>query len=337
MRLSKLALLLTAVLLLVSAAVIVPLPVFLESPGLVLGLGERVKVGAPEGSQPLDGDYLLTTVYLAPGTTMRVVSAWFDPTTRVLRAEDVLPPGQNSQRFFDRQQAIFSETAAEAAAVGLHGAGFDVGPEDLHGDGVLIVQTVPGSAAESLLLPDDVIVRVNGRPVETLGGLRSAVAAVRPGDPVRLTLHRAARTIEVTVRPRPVPGFRNQRPILGVEAHTLHERIHLPVPVKVDSGNIGGPSAGLMIALTVFDKVDPVDLAHGRRIAGTGTIALEGGQVGPIGGIQQKVLAATRQGVDVFLAPAEQLAEASKGLPPGSRMKLIGVDTFTQAVNALKH
>ncbi|MGH8898642.1 MAG: YlbL family protein [Egibacteraceae bacterium] len=335
MRPSRLALLLLAGLLLTSAAAIVPLPFFLESPGVVLGLGERVKVDRP-GSQPLDGDYLLTTVYLSRGTTVGVVSAWFDPDVRVLRAEEVLAPGQDSQRFFDRQQAVFDETAGQAAAVGLRAAGFDVGPQDLHGDGALVVQIVPGSAADGLLLPEDVIVRAGGGPVETFEGLRVALAAARPGDPVQLTLRRAGRTLEVDARPRPVPGSSGQRPLLGVEARTLNARVDLPVPVKVDSGNIGGPSAGLMIALTVFDKVDPVDLAHARRIAGTGTIALDGGKVGPIGGIQQKVLAAARQRIDVFLAPGEQLGQAREGLPSGSRMKLVGVDTFAEAVDALK-
>src|ERR687894_513310 len=129
MRPPRLLLLLIAGLLLVSAAVIVPLPFFLEAPGLVVALGDRVKVQVPQSS--LDGDYLLTTVYLAPGTTMGLVRAWLDPETRVLRAEDVLGRGQDPDAFFDRQQAVFNETAQQAAAVGLRAAGFDVGPEDL--------------------------------------------------------------------------------------------------------------------------------------------------------------------------------------------------------------
>ncbi|MGH8900138.1 MAG: PDZ domain-containing protein [Egibacteraceae bacterium] len=334
MRLPRVVLLLTAGLLLMSAAVIVPLPFFLEAPGDVVGLGKRVKVGGP-GSSPLDGEYLLTTVYLTPGTTLGLVSAWLDPSTRVLRAEEILEPGQDTRQFLDRQQTVFDETAAQAAAVGLRAAGFDVGPQDLHGDGVLVVRTVPGSAAQGLLLPEDVILRAAGRPVETREDLLDTLETARAGDPVRLTLRRSGRTLEVEVRPRPVPGS-SERPILGIEPRTLNERIDLPVPVKVDSGGIGGPSAGLMIALTVFDKVDPVDLANGRRIAGTGTIALGGGEVGPIGGIEQKVLAAASQRIDVFVAPGVQLAEAREALPPTSPMEVIGVRTFDEAVDALK-
>lgn len=320
-------------LLLVSAATIVPLPFFLEAPGVVEELGKRVKVERP-GSPPLDGDYLLTTVYLAPGTTVGIVDAWLDPSTRVLRAGEILAPGQDAQEFFNRQQAVFNETAQQAAAVGLRAAGFDVGPDDLHGDGALVVRALPRSAADGLLLPGDTIVEANGRPIETLEDLLSALGDARAGDPVQLTVRRDGRQRDVEVRPRPVPGV-SEQPILGIQPRTLNARINLPVQVKVNSDNIGGPSAGLMIALTVFDKVDPVNLASGRRIAGTGTIALDGGRVGPIGGIQQKVLAAARQRIDVFLAPGEQLAEARGGLPPGSSMEVIGVHTFADAVDAL--
>jgi Lon-like protease len=334
MRPSRLLLLLIAGLILVSAGVTVPLPFFLEAPGILVQLGDRVKVQGPE-SQPLDGDYLLTTVYLAPGTTMGLVSAWFDPNTKVFRAGDILTPGQDAMDFFNRQQTVFNETAQQAAAVGLRAAGFDVGPEDLHGDGALIVQTVRGSAAAGLLLPGDVIVNVDGQPIETSYDLLDAVEAARPGDQVRLTFRRAGRTLGIRLRPKPVPGIADQRPILGIESYTLNAWTNLPVPVKVDSGSIGGPSAGLMIALTVFDKVAPVDLADGRRIAGTGTVAFKNGKIGSIGGIRQKVFIAARQRIDVFLAPGEQLAEAREGLPPGSAMQVIGVHTFQEAVDAL--
>jgi PDZ domain-containing protein len=313
----------------------VPLPFFLEAPGVLVKLDERVSVQKAD-TQPLDGDYLLTTVYLAPGTAVGILRAWFDPNTRVLRAQEILAPGQDAVDFFHRQQAVFNETATQAAAVGLRAAGFDVGPEDFHGDGVLVVQTIPDSAADGMLLVKDVIVALDGEPVETFQDLLRLLGAARSGDSVRLTVRRAGRTLQVEVRPRPVQGSPDQRPLLGIiEARTVNTRVDLPVPVKVDSGNIGGPSAGLMIALTVFDKVDPVDLADGRRIAGTGTVAFESGQVGPIGGIRQKVFVAARQRIDVFVTPKEQLAEAHKGLPPKSPMKIIGVQTFAEAVEAL--
>jgi Lon-like protease len=151
---------------------------------------------------------------------------------------------------------------------------------------------------------------------------------------LRLTVRRAGQVIRVEVTPRPVPP-EPSRPVLGIEVMTLNATIDLPVPVDVNADDTGGPSAGLMIALAVFDKVDPVDLADGRLIAGTGTIGFDG-TVGMISGVEQKVLAADREGVDVFLAPQDQLMEAQRGIPVGSDLRVIGVATFDEAVQALQ-
>ena len=162
---------------------------------------------------------------------------------------------------------------------------------------------------------------------------RFASLRVSGGGPRWLPARRGGRAREFKITPRPVPGGPARR-VIGVQVSTLNATVDLPVPVDVDSGQIGGPSAGLMIALTVFDKIDPVDLADGRRIAGTGTIGFDG-EIGPIGGIQQKVVAAHRERVDVFLAPDEQLVEARSGLPEDSAMEVMGVGTFDEALSAL--
>jgi PDZ domain-containing protein len=250
----------------------------------------------------------------------------------VLPAGQVLPPGESEGEFFARQQDVFDETAQQAAAVGLRAAGFDVGPEDLGGEGALVVETFPDSAATGTLLPGDVIVEAAGEPVGTFDHLRQVLARTGAAT-LDLTVRRAGRPVGIRITPRPVPGV-SEEPVLGIQVTTLHATVDLPVPVAVDSGQIGGPSAGLMIALTVFDKVDPVDLADGRQIAGTGTIAFDGA-VGPISGIEQKVLAAHRQDVDVFLAPDAQLEEAGSLLPADSDMVLVGVGTFDEALDAL--
>ena len=335
MRSTRVVMLLIALLLLVSAAAVVPLPFFLERPGTAVGLGQRVAIEAP-GAGPIDGDFMLTTVYLTQTTALELVLAWADDEVRVVPLHSVLPPGQSEAEFFARQQDLFTESAQRAAAVGLRAAGFDVGPEDLGGDGALVVETFPGSAAEGRLLPGDVVVHVGGtgadRQVRTYDDLLAALR-VSGGEPLRLTIRRGGRTRELEITPRPVPGVSDE-PVIGIQVSTLNATVDLPVPVDVDSGQIGGLSAGLMIALTVFDKIDPVDLADGRRIAGTGTIGFDG-EIGPIGGIEQKVVAAHREQVDVFLVPDEQLVEARSGLPEDSAMEVMGVGTFDEALSAL--
>ena len=106
-----------------------------------------------------------------------------------------------------------------------------------------------------------------------------------------------------------------------------------PFPVSIDSGDIGGPSAGLMWALGLYELMTPGDLTGGRTIAGTGTIDLRG-HVGPIGGIRDKVVAAQHAGASIFLAPADDMAELD-GVDTGA-MRVISVATFADALQALR-
>jgi len=330
MRSTKVAAVVIAAFVLVSAAAVVPLPYFLEGPGNALGLDERIMITAPS-AEPIDGDFLLVTVTLQRTTLADLVGAWLSPTVEVVGVDEVIPPGQSGEEFFAHQQEIFEQSARRAAAVGLSAAGFEVGPENVGGDGALVVSVVPDSAADGALLPGDVIVAVDGDPIMTDDDLRESIP---PAGSLRLAVRRAGQATEIDVRPQPVSGA-PERPVIGVEVTTLNASIDLPVPFRVDSSNIGGPSAGLMIALAVYDTMDPLDLAGGRRIAGTGTIRLDG-TVGLISGIRQKVAAAHREGVDLFLAPQEQLAEARQGVPAGSDLRVIGVATFDEAVASLR-
>jgi Lon-like protease len=330
MRPTRLFMWITAMVLLVGAAMVVPLPYFLlETPGAAIGLDDRIQIEAPS-AEPIDGDFLYTTVLLAQTSLSQLVDAWLDPNVGIVRIDDVIPPGQSPDQYFVHQQLIFDQSARRGAAVGLRAAGFEIPPDAFGGDGALVVAVVAGSASDGVLLPGDVILAVNGEQTTTDDELRGKVL----GQPLRLTVRRTGEVITVEVTPRPVPSDLN-RPVLGVEVMTLNATIDLPVPVNVNSGDTGGPSAGLMIALAVFDKMDPVDLAGGRLIAGTGTIGFDG-TVGMISGIEQKVLAAHREGVDVFLAPHDQLMEAQRGVPVGSGLRVIGVATFDEAVQALQ-
>ena len=129
---------------------------------------------------------------------------------------------------------------------------------------------------------------------------------------------------------------KGQKPhaIVGV---SLEPAFRLPRDINVDTGNIVGPSAGMMIALAIYDALTPADLTGGHIIAGTGTIALttDGKAIiGPIGGIEEKVRAAASHGADIFLAPFGQAAQARKAAPKS--MRVVGVKTFDDALKFLK-
>lgn len=314
------------------AALAVPLPVFYEQPGTPVSLEENVTVASEETGE-IDGDYLLTAVSLRPGTVARLVRAAVDRDARIIDRSLVVPSDESPEEYFERQREVFRSSVQVAAAVGLEAAGYDVDPSALSGSGVLVRRVLAGAPAEGALEAGDVIVAVDGQAVGIVDDLRDAV-----GDgagPREITYVRDDDRDTATITPQEVttPGG----PILGigVEITTLDPRIDLPLDVEVDSGRIGGPSAGLMMALTVFDKVSAEDLASGRTIAGTGTISVEG-DVGPIGNISPKVTSAERIGADVFLSPATQLEQATAARRSGSELRIIGAATFDEALAALR-
>ncbi len=313
--------------LLASAGILVPLPLFLERPSTPVDLGELVTVEVP-GAEPVAGQFLLTAVNLRRAAPLDLVVVLFDDDAQLLGVPQILAPGQGDEDFFDAQREVFSSTAEIAAGVGLQAAGYEV----FAGDGVRVVSVVEGSPADGVLAEGDLVVEVDGEPVATGQELVAAVTDPEAGGRERtLTVRRGESEQQVSVTPRPLQG---DAPQLGVRAETVGLRVELPSGVSVDAGRVGGPSAGLMVALTVFDLADKVDLAAGRRIAGTGSIE-PGGNVLPIGGLAAKVAASARAGAEVFLVPGVQEAEAFAALPPGSEMQVMGVDTFREAVDVL--
>lgn len=177
--------------------------------------------------------------------------------------------------------------------------------------GVVVVQTFSGLPADGRLFAGDRIVAVNGRPITTVSGLADLIRTSAVGHPLRLSVVHEGRTRTVTLSPTRTKGI--PYPVIGVELSGGFgaELIpNFPFPVAISSGDIGGPSAGLMWTLGLIDVLTPGDLTGGHAIAGTGEIALNG-DVLPIGGIQQKVVAAERAGATVFFAPASQANEAA--------------------------
>lgn len=315
-----------SVMTLVSAAMIVPLPFYLERPGRTLSLGACVDVESDTAA--LAGDFLLTTINVAPATTVGAVRGIADDEAAVVPRRQLLPPGIESEEFFNRQRAVFADTTEVAAAVGLQAAGYDV---SFGGDGVVVARILPGTPAAAQLRPGDVIVGIDGSTITVESELREAIEGTAPGTPLRLQVQREGEQLDVEVAPELVQGVA----VIGILPQTLHPRVDLPVDVDASTGPIGGPSAGLMIALTVYDKVlSDVDLAAGRVIAGTGSITQDG-RVGPIGGVPLKVLAADAQGADVFLAPVGDHPAAVAAVPAGSPLRVVPVETFEQARTAL--
>lgn len=312
------------------ALFVVPMPVYAERPGRSLDLTECVVVNDPLAG-PVSGDLLLTFATYRRATVADLVASVAADDVLLRPVEGVVPDDVEPAEYFARERLVFDASGRTAAAVGLDRAGYPE-PARILGDGARVVRALEGFPAEGALSPGDIVVGANGEPIRTDDELRDVIL---DGGPLQLTVHRRGDVDEVTVTPelREIQG--EQRLVIGAELQTVNPVVELPVDIDVRAGRIGGPSAGLMIALQVYDAVAEEDLAAGRRIAGTGTIDA-GGNVGRIGALPLKTAAAVRQGASIFLVPDSQAGDARAAVPAGSRIEVVGVETIDDAITALR-
>jgi PDZ domain-containing protein len=213
-----------------------------------------------------------------------------------------------------------------AAAVALRALGYDV---ESQATGVLIDHVAVGAPAHGRLQPGDVVVSVDGGRIATPGDLRRELARRPAGATFRLGVRRSGGLREIRVETVPDPR-RGGHPVIGVIVEQA-ARVQLPVDVEIESGDIGGPSAGLPFALDILEELGR-DVDRGHRIAATGEIELDG-RIQPIGGVLQKTIGVKRAGVEIFLVPAgENAREAARY---GDGLRIIPVRNFQQALRAL--
>jgi Lon-like protease len=306
--------------------VVVPLPLVALMPGVVLSVEDGLEL---EGEvDPIEGQFLLTTVRVTQPTTLGVIRAVLDDRVDLVPQRQVIPEGVDPGEFSRRQQALFTESARVAAAVALDAAGLEV---TISGSGAEVIAVVPGAPADDRLEPGDVVVAIDGTPVSLVADLVALAGEAEAGDVLVLTVEREGERRGVRIEIQEVGEL--GRPGLGVLAATVDQVIDLPVEVRVVQEGVGGPSGGLLMALTIYDLVHPDDVAAGRQVAGSGAIG-PGGRVGSVGGITQKVAAAVEAGASVFLVPAGEADEAAAAA--GDRLEVIAVETFDEALAALR-
>ncbi|MDG4822938.1 PDZ domain-containing protein [Asanoa sp. WMMD1127] len=304
-----------------------PVPYVVLSPGPTVNtLGKEAdkEVIQITGAQSYNsaGQLRLTTVKVAPETKLLpAIAGWFSDDEAVVPRELIYPPDQTEQQVEQQNAEDFqaSQTSAETAALTELGYPIQVAVKTVAGDG----------AAYSLLKPGDVITSVDGKPVRTAPDLTDAIRAKPAGSSVTVGYTRAGQAAEAKITPKTVDG--QQR--IGVE---IEQKQPHPFDLKFDLEDIGGPSAGLMFTLGIIDKLGADDLTGGKIIAGTGTID-DQGNVGPIGGIPQKLVGAKDAGAVAFLVPADNCEEAKKNAVDGLPLYKVGtLDEALKALNALK-
>ncbi|MFZ1286365.1 MAG: PDZ domain-containing protein [Candidatus Phosphoribacter sp.] len=313
-----------------------PLPYAIMKPGPATDvLGEHVgAAGATEpriviegtATYPTSGSLSFTTVRVAGGPGFPVyawdlLNAWLSPAEEVVPVDALFPPEATQEQVAQENKAEMASSQQEAAAVALRALGLQISQV------VTVREVVTGSPAEGELKAGDVLISIAGRPASDAAVIRESIQSVTPGDAVDVVVRRDGST--VTARPR-TRGNDDGRTVLGI---LLSSSYALPFTVSIDAGNVGGPSAGLMFSLGIFDKLTDGAMTGGAAIAGTGTID-DAGRVGPIGGITQKMAGARQSGASYFLAPEGNCREVTDHEPAG--LQVVKVATFAEARAAVE-
>jgi len=311
----------------VAAAILVPLPFFYAYlPGPVRSIDEFIEVSGGR-TYSSEGELYMTTVSVDIEVTfVDWVAAVVDPNSIVVRKEDVT--GGASFDELERQQKIqMQESKKHAQEVALSALGLD----DPTGDGARVEQLAANTPAVGVLREGDVILSVGGTPVETSCDVGRAIDQREPGDRIALRVRRdgEVQTLQVGTIPNPQDP---STPLVGIVMSDVNYSFDPGIQVEFASGDVAGPSAGLMFTLALYDRLTPGDLTGGRAIAGTGEIACDGG-VGPIGGIEQKVAGAEDAGATIFLAPAANFAAAERA---AEDIEVVSISNFDQAVEYLE-
>lgn len=330
----NIALLITGVVLVIAVAALnlIHVPKVIMRPGPVtntLGRTNGKPVIEVHGAKtyPTSGNLDFTTVSMAGGpqypvSIMEWLRAKYLENDAEIYPEDVwFPKGVTSKQVEQQSTAEMTDSQQTAEVVAMRAAGVTV-PET-----VKVVQLQEGAAAQGTLRAGDVLTALNGHQITSLAAVSTVMAKVKAGTSVPVVVKRGSKTLHLTV---PTSAGDGGHAVFGIAISPAYK---FPYDVKVNAGDVGGPSAGTMFTLAIYDLLTPGALTGGHKVAGTGTMS-EDGTVGPIGGIRQKMLGAERAGAKFFLAPNSDCNEAKGHVPSG--LTVIKIDNFQDALAALK-
>lgn len=313
----------------VLAASYLPAPYVIERPGPafnVLGQqdGNRIITVSGADSYEASGALDLLTVSIVgnPGNTptwWELGAAWLDPAQNILPLEQIFPANQTASQSDAQNAALMKSSQQAAVAAALTNLGYQLKAK------VSVVGFGANSPAEGKLQNDDQVLRIDSQTITSVADMRKALDA-KNGNPVKVVVLRAGAEKSYTITPVKLAGAWR----LAVQ---VVEDWKFPFQVNLQLQNVGGPSGGMIFALGIIDTLTPGSLTGGQIIAGTGTITSDG-QVGPIGGIREKLYSAVRAGASWFLAPAANCNEVVGHVPTG--LTVIKVENLGQAVKAVK-
>lgn len=313
----------------------IPTNYYITRPGSAIELAPMIEVEG--GKKDESGSFMLTTVRMGEANLAWYIYAQMSPDAELMQKELVVSQGESNEDFVRREQAVMDNSQKLAEAVAFRLAGYDVKVEK---QGVWVMGTIDGLPAKKVLKIGDVITSVDGIPTPEAADLLTVLSKKKAGDSVEIAYIRDGQEAKTVITLVPLPDSKSVG--IGVRPDNK-QNIVIPKKVNIASQGIGGPSAGLMMTLEIYDQLETnTDLTKGYKIAGTGTISLDG-TVGRIGGINHKVVAADKAGAEIFFAPQdtpgadsnyeEALATAKR---IGTKMQIVPVKNVSDAVAYLQ-
>ena len=319
---------------------------FAITPGEASPTGPRITVDKAKSYTDSKGEVLFVTVGVPRLNALSEVIAKRESENEIVPAKAILGDKSASQNRQENLQ-LMGYSKDFASYVALTRLGYKV---TLAGGGSVVDSTclafsadgktcTAQSPAAAQLIKDDVIVAIDGQPVHLSTDITPLLKGHKPGDSVTVTVKRTKepKPLDLTIQLTSSSDPGDVRTIIGFipnDSPPADLTFAFPVDVGINSGQVGGPSAGLAFTLALLDKLTPGDLTGGHRIAATGTIS-PSERVGDIGGIRQKTVAVARAGGEVFLVPADEAADA-QDQAKGTSLKVIGVRDLDDALTALR-
>jgi PDZ domain-containing protein len=328
--------------LLIAGFVVVPLPYYIEAPGATINLKDLITVNGNEDKSP--GSFSLTSVGIRQATGLTALKAKLTPFEDVI-SQDELTGGASNEEY-NQLQLYYMESSQNAAieqALKLAGK-----PYEMEFRGVYVMGIEKNSSFYGKLSVGDTVTKADGKSFKSTEEFMDYVQSRKVGQEMTITFLHGEEEKEASGKLIELPT--NKKAGIGITL-TDHSEITSDTKVNINSGSIGGPSAGLMFTLEIYEQVSGENIRQDRKIAGTGTINSKG-EVGRIGGIDKKVASADKSDVEIFFAPDDEIdPEVKKENPEiksnyeeakeaaekiGTSMKIVPVKTVQDALNYLK-
>lgn len=321
--------------LLLIAGVFYPLPYYVTEPGIAKELKPIITV---DNGYKEKGNFMLTTVRMGRANIYSYAEAKIKKYEELYPLEKILSKTETEEEYTVQQLYLMESAKINAIDVAYRKAGL---PVKYQYNGIYVLDVLPDMPAHGKLMAGDRIFKADGKKFSSSKQFMKYVSTKEAGDDITFTFSRKKQIRNVRLKVEP---FKKEPKRIGIGISLADDKQIIVQPdVKIKTGEIGGPSAGLMFSLEIYNQLTKSDLTKGYQIAGTGTIDVDG-TVGPIGGIEQKIVAADKAGAEIFFAPNEHGVKNSNyrdalktAKDIGTKMKIVPVDRFTEAVAYLEN